>query len=136
MAPRCTAKRGDGKPCSAWAVRGSDPPRCAAHGGAEAHSGVPGGNRNGPPDLDARIAALNRRIEQLEEHIDTHRHDLDAKEFAALVSLQGQLASRLGRLMRDRQHLQGDAADELQHDLDEALEVVSQVLGIDLTVST
>jgi ribosomal protein S15P/S13E len=95
---------------------------------------VPDGNRDGHPDLDARIAALNRRIEQLEEHIDTHRHELDPKEFAALASLQGQLASRLGRLMRDRQQLQGDAADELQHDLDEALATVSQVLGIDLTV--
>jgi ribosomal protein S15P/S13E len=96
---------------------------------------VSGGSRDGCPDLDARIAALNRRIEQLEEHIDTHRHELDAREFAALASLQGQLASRLARLMRDRQRLQGDAADELQRDLDEALAMVSQVLGVDLTVS-
>jgi ribosomal protein S15P/S13E len=97
---------------------------------------VHGGNRDAHPGLDARIAALNRRIEQLEEHIDTHRHELDAKEFAALASLQGQLASRLGRLMRDRQHLRGEAADELQHDVDRALEMASQVLGIDLTGST
>jgi ribosomal protein S15P/S13E len=95
---------------------------------------VPGENKDRHPDLGARIAALNRRIEQLEEHIDTHRHELDPKEFATLVSLQGQLTSRLARLMRDQQQLQGAAADDLQHDLDEALATVSQVLGVDLTV--
>jgi hypothetical protein len=94
---------------------------------------VPGGNKDAHPDLDARIAALNRRIEQLEQQIDAHRHELAPKEFAALAGLQGQMVSRLGRLMRDRQALGGGAADELQYDVDEALEIVSRALGIDLT---
>lgn len=96
---------------------------------------APGGNKDALLDLDARIAALNRRIEQLEACIDTHRHELDAKEFATLAGLQGQLVSRLGRLMRDRQQLQGDPVDGLPHDLDEVLRIVGQALGVDLTVS-
>lgn len=32
----CTARRKDGNPCRAWAVRGSDPPRCTAHRHLEA----------------------------------------------------------------------------------------------------
>jgi hypothetical protein len=96
---------------------------------------APGRNKDALLDLDARIAALNRRIEQLEACIDAHRHELDAKEFAALAGLQGQLVSRLGRLMRDRQQLQGDPADELPYDLDEVLQIVGQALGVDLTAS-
>jgi hypothetical protein len=43
---RCTAVRADGEPCRAWAVRGSDPPRCSVHGGTDAPIGAPGGNAN------------------------------------------------------------------------------------------
>jgi len=43
---RCTAVRADGDPCRAWAVRGTDPPRCAAHGGTDAPIGAPPGNVN------------------------------------------------------------------------------------------
>ena len=35
----CLSPTAKGRPCRAWAVRGSDPPRCAAHGGA-AHGGA------------------------------------------------------------------------------------------------
>ncbi len=43
---RCTATCADGTPCSAWAVRGTDPPLCAAHGGTDARIGAPPGNTN------------------------------------------------------------------------------------------
>ena len=40
---RCMAIKPDGDPCRAWAIRGSDPPRCAAHSGKV---GAPSGNQN------------------------------------------------------------------------------------------
>jgi hypothetical protein len=43
---RCTAVRADGDPCRAWAVRGSDPPRCGVHSGTDAPIGAPLGNAN------------------------------------------------------------------------------------------
>ena len=46
MSQRCSAKRRDGQPCNAWAVKGSDPPLCAAHGGTDAQIGAPPGNQN------------------------------------------------------------------------------------------
>ena len=30
---RCNARRADGQPCRAWAIRNSDPPLCASHSG-------------------------------------------------------------------------------------------------------
>ncbi len=43
---RCAAICADGSPCRAWAVRGTQPPRCAPHGGGRAPVGAPPGNQN------------------------------------------------------------------------------------------
>ena len=43
---QCTANNRHGTQCKAWAVPGSDPPRCAAHGGASKLPGAPQGNKN------------------------------------------------------------------------------------------
>lgn len=43
---RCGALTKAGRPCRAWPVRGSDPPRCSAHGGGKRPVGAPQGNRN------------------------------------------------------------------------------------------
>jgi hypothetical protein len=40
---KCTATTASGKPCKAWAIRGSDPPLCAPHSGL---TGAPKGNTN------------------------------------------------------------------------------------------
>lgn len=58
---RCTATTTRGQPCKRWAVRGSDPPRCAAHGGA-ARKGdaAPGSGRRGTDDAQARPDPLRR----------------------------------------------------------------------------
>ncbi|MBN1247137.1 MAG: hypothetical protein JXC32_05725 [Anaerolineae bacterium] len=39
---RCGATRRDGTPCKAWAVRGSSPPLCVAHGGRASGAGSAG----------------------------------------------------------------------------------------------
>ena len=42
----CTATTRQDQPCRAWALPGTDPPRCAPHGGASAKPGAPMGNHN------------------------------------------------------------------------------------------
>ena len=139
---RCTARQKDGEPCQAWAVRGSDPPRCGAHGGGATSPGAPAGNQNArkhgaygdagdlPADLDARIRDLDRRIEELSAYIDG-REDLASEEYIRLLNLFGLLTSRLGRLMRDREQLGGEGG--LGEAIEDALAVASEVLGVDLT---
>jgi len=46
MSRRCTARTQDGSPCRAWAVRGTEPPRCSAHAGRNVGAGAPAGNQN------------------------------------------------------------------------------------------
>ena len=46
MNQRCTARTDGGLTCRNWAVRGSNPPRCGAHGGGRRPPGAPYGNRN------------------------------------------------------------------------------------------
>ena len=52
---------------------------------------------------------------------------------AGLVALQGQLCSRLARLLRDeRQLYRAWQEDELQQIMNEALDVASEFLGVKL----
>jgi hypothetical protein len=85
-------------------------------------------------DLDERIAGLNRRIERLGYLIDSldREGDVSLAEYTKLVDLYGQLCSRLGRLLRDRQQLLGSGGDELEQAIEEALDAVSKDLRVDL----
>ena len=147
--PRCTATTRAGRPCRAWAVKGTDPPRCASHGGTANKIGAPPGNTNAqthgaftqPPDtsvdLDARIADLNRRIEQLSAYIDhvtvgSEDGDIDVDQYARLLSLHGQLTSRLGRLLRDKQQISPEDDSLLQQAINQALDQASEILGVQL----
>lgn len=143
MGTRCRATKGDGMPCRAWAVQGTDPPRCAAHGGAPTPPGAPAGNNNAQThgaytsaqvsaDLTARIDDLDRRIRQLSDYIDHHLADLAPEDFTRLAALQGQLSSRLGRLMRDRIQIDGQGGDELTEAINKALDELSQEWDIEL----
>jgi hypothetical protein len=98
---------------------------------------------NGPPaDLDARISDLNRRIQQLSDYIDRAQigtaqdgdctDTIDVDQYARLLSLHGQLTSRLGRLLRDRQQISPDENSFLQECINEALDQVSDILGVKL----
>jgi hypothetical protein len=89
---------------------------------------------NGPPaDLDARIADLDRRIKDLSDYIDAHSaEDLDPLEYVKLLGLHGQLTSRLGRLLRDRQTVAGAEDDRLQAAIDDALDHLANEWELDL----
>jgi len=157
---RCTAQTSTGRPCRAWAVRDANPPLCAAHGGGRQPIGAPQGNRNaethgayssplegghpkggeGGVDLDERIADLDRRIIRLGQFIDgctigdpeATDGTITVADYIRLVALYGQLCSRLGRLMRDREQLAGGEPEELQQAINEALDSIRTELGVDL----
>jgi len=172
---RCTATTAAGLPCRAYAVRGSEPPRCAPHGGGRRPVGGQAGNSNAlkhgvyaasaPPSgadrteagaspslaptrdvdrgarerLDGRIADLDRRLDQLSRYIDRFSigdgspGTLTIQDFSRLIALQGELLSRIMRLLRDRQQLQATWEESfLQECIDEALDQASIILGVQL----
>ena len=142
----CTAKTRQGQPCRSWAVHDSDPPQCVSHGGSQHQPGPPGnanaethGAYTSPPDHDidlhARIADLDRRISRLSAYIDRIGPDhpgIEIKDYAQLLGLHGQLCSRLGRLLRDQQHLQGADNTELEQAMNDALDLAGDLLGIEV----
>ena len=88
-------------------------------------------------DLAWRIADLDRRIQHLSDYIDDvtigdEKGDISVNAYTKLVSLHGQLSSRLGRLMRDRQQLEGGEESELDRAIDDALDMASEILGVEL----
>jgi hypothetical protein len=125
-------------------VRGSQPPRCAAHAGRGAAELAlapwPGQGRlelwTPPRDLtriDQVIADLAERQAMLTEYIAAQvAEGADIGDVARLFALHGQNASRLGRLLRDQQALSGDSADELLDAIGQALDELSAELGIKL----
>jgi len=147
---KCRHIKDDGTKCNAWAVRTSNPPRCAAHGGGKAPVGPPKHNKNArthgaharlddvPPvenlTIEDIIIDLATRQRQLSQYIDTHTHrdDFYVEDLARLLALHGQNASRLGRLLRDKRALSGDAADGLTGAIAQALDELSTELGVQL----
>ena len=154
---RCTATTQSGRPCRAWAMHDTDPPRCAIHAG-RAVGGAPPGNRNAvthgyytAPDLSGETCArpedvpridLNRIIldlaakqAQLSAMIDHCLQDInghDLRDIARLMALHAQTASRLGRLLRDQDALSGNTADQLQEAINFALDELSEEWGVEL----
>jgi hypothetical protein len=53
-------------------------------------------------------------------------------ELTHLLRIHGQNASRLGRLLRDRRALSGDAADGISGAVAQALDELSNELGVEL----
>jgi hypothetical protein len=126
-------------------VQGSEPARCAAHGGTSARIGAPPGNQHAlkhgfyvgrageeapgevspgdipldrvspgevsPGEWSIETVILDLCIKQagLSRYIEVHSEDLSADELARFLQIHGQNASRLGRLLRDRRALCGEA---------------------------
>jgi hypothetical protein len=134
MATRCTATNRDGTPCKAWAVRDTDPPRCSSHGGLD-HAALTHGAGD-LATLDAVIADLAAKYAHLSTYIDANDDTLSPALLARFLALHGQTASRLGRLVRDRQALraaQGLGPDgDLAAAIDAALDELGDELGVAL----
>jgi len=136
----CTATTRSRAPCRAWAVRGSDPPRCAAHGGGARLVGAPSGNQNAlkhgfyaqepqAVTIDDAIGGLVDKLNRIDALIASG--NLSSQELIRLFSLYTQASSRLGRLLRARRTISGDAADGLSNAVARALEEVAEILGVD-----
>jgi hypothetical protein len=169
MSPeKCSHFTRSGAPCQAWAVRGSSPPRCPAHGGQPAQA--PAAPAGAEADIIAGIIAdLAAKQQRLSVYIDgllgaaagrpdppfvpSHvvspehregaardptlvptagREGVPLRELAHLLALHSQNAARLGRLLRDKRALSGEAAEGLSSAIDQALDELATEWGIDL----
>jgi hypothetical protein len=136
---RCTATCADGSPCRAWAVHGTEPPRCGPHGGGRAPVGAPRGNQNARthgfyaraeharteqarPEpsaegwtIDTLIADYSARHGDLSRYIGQLLADdhVDREELSRLLTLYGKSASRLRRLLEER-HTQRAVSERLR----------------------
>lgn len=154
MSKRCTAYKKDGTRCRAWAVKGTNPPLCSAHGGGSAPVGAPKGNQNAvthgfyantdpvsieadlpkdiPDNIRTVIHDLAVKQARLSRYINGHLASLDTATLARLLQLHAQTASRLGRLLRDQRALSGDAADGISDAIAKALDELGNEWGVDL----
>jgi len=148
---RCGALTRQGLPCRAWAMRGSNPPRCRAHqppapGPSQALtasegrpmdapvSATPAVGRQSPaPTIDEVIADLAAKQVQLSAFIDACvAEGRDLLALVRLFALHGQNASRLGRLLRDQRALSGEAADGVRGAIAQALDELGEALETEL----
>jgi hypothetical protein len=143
---RCTATTASGRPCRSWALWGTEPPRCIAHDGSGRLKGAPKNNKNAEKhgyyskldgnltDIQDIIADLARKQLQLSRLIEAEltKPGTDLDTLGRLFGLHGQNASRLGRLLRDRRALTGDAADGIAGAIAQALDELSNELGTHL----
>jgi len=147
MKTQCEATTRAGTSCKAWAVPDSDPPRCAAHGGASAPPGAPLGNQNARthgfyadtanttaeiPDIDQIIADLYARQKTISSFLAAPDEGKTIAELTGIFAIHAQNASRLGRLLRDKRALSGDAADGIAGALAQALDELSIEWGVKL----
>ena len=132
-ARRCEAAKADGSPCRAWAIRGLDPPRCAAHSG---RVGAPRGNRNAerhgaysrPVDeiqgIEDAITDLEYRLTRLTQYLD----GVEQPDMMPALAIYGQMISRYGRLLRDAKALSDESADSIL----DAIGKIAEELGTEL----
>jgi hypothetical protein len=146
---RCSADCADGTPCEAWAVHGTDQPRCAPHGGGRAPVGAPLGNQNArahgfyanTPSLgsshdgriiDSIIADLHCKQWRLSRYIDEHMDDLPPADLARFLRIHAQGSSRLGRLLRDREVLTGGWNEAIDEIIEQTLAELGEAWGVEL----
>jgi hypothetical protein len=152
---RCSHPTRTGKPCRAWAVRGSDPPACVFHGGREGSAPlvwppagavgdseewpVPGGELAEPGfyarepaqvTIDQAIAGLVHKMDWLDEIIAATEGN--GQTILLLCELYMQASSRLSRLLRDRRALSGDAASGVVDAIAAALDELSTLWEVEL----
>jgi hypothetical protein len=114
---QCTSTTKSGRPCRAWAVRGSDPPRCVGHGaavrGARPLPPAESSTFSEAPDpVEQAIAGLADTMRRLETLIEAHEGPNGY--LIRLFGLYGQACSRMGRLVRDRAALHAAAQGSSQ----------------------
>jgi hypothetical protein len=120
------------------------PARCATSGGQPYAAPHPPPSVTDHPaprrcsattDISDVILDLAAKQAQLSQLIDACFEALDPRtipDLARLLALHGQNASRIGRLLRDRQALSSETTDELTEAIDAALDELTEGWQIDL----
>jgi hypothetical protein len=144
--------------CRAWAIRGSDPPRCSPH---SSRAGAPPANHNhlvhgfyattlhpqeladlaayaGDTTIDAEIAIARIALRRIMGMLLTgfspgpEPRPLDTLDYARFAGLAFQGAAVVSRLLRARHDLGGDRSDSIQAIFDEALAELTEEWGLKL----
>jgi hypothetical protein len=158
---KCTQSTRTGKPCRAWAIRGSNPPTCATHAGRTKDAGAPLANVNrqahgfysaalDPNELADLVAfaddlSLNDEIalarvilRRVMIHLKLPVTDrpaeqrIDDADLARLAGLVLAGTRTVARLLRDQRALSGDAADGFAGAIAQALDELSTEIGLQL----
>jgi hypothetical protein len=152
---RCSHRTRSGRPCRAWAIRGSDPPLCSIHAGRNLGGGAPPGNQNarthgfyattfttqevaellaqaGAVSLEAEIACARIALHRVLRQLAAAGPEPPSQDYVKLVALAFQGARTVARLLRDNQAIAGAPPGELAAVLDRALEELSDEWDINL----
>ena len=130
MSTRCTATTAAGRACRAWAVRGSDPPRCRAHAGkgtkddGRGTDGSLSADELSADELAAQIEDLDGRIERLGAYIDAHRAELAVGDLVRLLDLHSRMLGRVTQMRQAQNALHGEHS-ALMEAVREVLKVVT-----------
>ena len=83
-------------------------------------------------DIGTVIAHLTAQQADLSRYIDSRWSELDVVRMARLLTVHGQNAARLGRLLGDWHAVHGPPPDALQQAMDHALHQAGDQLGVEL----
>ena len=125
----CTAITHRGNPCRAWAVPGTDPPRCASHGGVPGRPGAPVGNQNAVKHgLYAKGWNRHRKLaeSEMKNYLDESLAGLKLVEMDEYES--GQIISLVTRILLDKFIALSDLIDQQAVEL--PLAVTAHLLGL------
>lgn len=123
---RCTAVTNAGRPCQAWAVHGTEPPRCAAHGGVEPTDEE---EAYDPEEaLEQEIYAVRRLLWMLLDHLDEDP-ELGLHELSRIAPMLLDTTRTVAHLLRDQRALSGETAEGITGAIGQALDELAVEWG-------
>ena len=148
----CTATTTAGRPCQAWAIRDSDPPRCPAHARMDRNLTTRrqrteeitvyrqqlseqevvdlianGGGETLGDEIAINRIMLGRLLNFLQE-----ADDVSIPEVVKIVALVFRSTKAMSTLLRDEKALSGEAAEGIAGAIGQALDELSMELGLEL----
>lgn len=151
----CGALTKEGRPCPNWAVHGSDPPRCASHGGGTRRVGAPPGTRSNlkhgaymkassthtaqaAEECDMTIferleRELTTKLARLAVYIDRQLETEEVPALESLFLLYARMAWRLGWMRRQVRSIRKAAnlPDPFWEAVNKELEELGNAYGYD-----
>jgi hypothetical protein len=148
---RCTGTTVGGRACSAWAVRGSEPALCSAHGGIEAAAAAGAWRKHIPTyrrskrrraaeekadaaaerQLAPEIVGVRRLLHRLFMEL-AEKPEMDLATMVKLAPLAFKGALTVAQLLRDERALSGEAADGIAGAIAQALAELGTEWGVEL----